>query len=88
MGDDGQAPIWRSHLVSRAAENQRFVLSTNNARKKQKCPSMIIRPNGEIIWEVFSESTEQMRCTINIGEISNWYLDQSREDIIGAQMAR
>lgn len=82
IGDDKQVPIWRSHLISRAAENQRFVLGANNAQKNQKCPSMIIKPNGEVIWEVLSDLAEQKRCKINIDEISNWYLDQSREDVM------
>ena len=82
IGDKRQVSIWRSHLISRAAENQRFVLSANNAQIDQKCPSMIIRPNGEIIKEKLSELAEQLRCKININEVSNWYLDQSREDSV------
>src|ERR1019366_3961180 len=34
--------VWRSHLVSRAAENQRFLLSANVAHPLQHCPTMII----------------------------------------------
>ncbi|MGL5076546.1 MAG: carbon-nitrogen hydrolase family protein, partial [Waterburya sp.] len=42
VGDATQTAIWRSHLISRAAENQRFVLCANNAHTAQKCPSMIV----------------------------------------------
>jgi len=82
IGDDTQAPIWRSHLISRAAENQRFVLCANNAQPEQKCPSMIVDPQGRVIWEVLSPKVEYIRCTIDLSQISNWYLNQSRDDII------
>lgn len=75
--------MWRSHLISRAAENQRFVLSANIAQPEQKCPSMIIAPSGQVIWEVLSSKLDMMHCTLDIGEVSDWYLNQSREDIVG-----
>lgn len=82
IGDAGQAPVWRSHLMSRAAENQRFVISANNAQPAQKCPSMIIDPNGTIIWEMLSADIQSFRCSIDLSIISDWYLKQSREDIL------
>ncbi len=89
IGDDSQTPIWRSHLISRAAsraaENQRFVFSANNAKKKQKCPTMIIAPGGEVMCEILSEFTEKKRYSVDLSDISNWYLDQSREDIVRIQ---
>ncbi|MBN1305973.1 MAG: carbon-nitrogen hydrolase family protein [Anaerolineales bacterium] len=45
-GHDLPRPVWRSHLISRAAETQRFVLSTNIAAAKQLCPTMTIAPDG------------------------------------------
>lgn len=83
VGDEAQAPVWRSHLISRAAENQRFVLSANNAQPGQKCPSMIVAPSGQVVWEVLSATAEQKRCTLDLAEVSDWYLGQSREDIVG-----
>lgn len=82
VGDTKQSPVWRSHLISRAAENQRYVLCANNAHVEQKCPSMIIYPTGEVLWEVLSGEIEIFRGTINLSEISNWYIDQSRVDIV------
>jgi predicted amidohydrolase len=38
------AGVWRSHLISRAAENQRFLLAANVADVHQHCPSMAISP--------------------------------------------
>ncbi len=85
VGDATQAPVWRSHLISRAAENQRFVLGVNNAQAEQKCPSMIVAPSGQVVWEVLSSKVEKMRCTLDVAEVSGWYLSQSREDVVGAQ---
>jgi len=82
VGDASQAPIWRSHLISRAAENQRFVLCTNNAHAAQKCPSMIITPGGNVLWETCTPALEIGRQTLDLSEVSNWYLSQSRRDII------
>jgi len=77
-----EAPVWRSHLVSRAAENQRFVLAANNAAPGQKCPSMIVAPDGRVVWEVLSDSTELKRCQIDLAEVSGWYLSQTRDDVV------
>lgn len=82
VGDAAQAPIWRSHLISRAAENQRFVLCANNAHIAQKCPSMIISPTGLVEWEVRSPKLEVKQHTIDISKISDWYLSQSRFDLL------
>lgn len=74
--------VWRSHLVSRAAENQRFLISCNNANENQHCPTMLISPKGEIISEIVSSEFHIIKETINTDEISNWYLDQCREDVV------
>lgn len=82
VGDNRIAPVWRSHLISRAAENQRFVIAANNAHKAQKCPSMIIEPTGNVIKEVFNARKEYLRAKVEISEISNWYLNQARTDVV------
>jgi predicted amidohydrolase len=84
VGDDSGslAPVWRSHLISRAAENQRFVLSANNAAGGQKCPSMIVAPDGRVLWEVLADSIAVERCEIDLAEVSDWYLSQSRDDLL------
>ena len=82
VGDINQSSIWRSHLISRAAENQRYILCANNSHKEQKCPSMLISPSGEVLWEVLSDVKEMIRHKIHLDEISNWYIDQSREDVV------
>jgi predicted amidohydrolase len=82
VGDKTIAPVWRSHLVSRAAENQRFVLCANNAHPEQKCPSMIVAPSGQVLWEALSAEPELARCELDLAQVSNWYLSQSREDLL------
>ncbi|MFX0093528.1 MAG: carbon-nitrogen hydrolase family protein [Candidatus Hodarchaeota archaeon] len=82
IGDKNSVPVWRSHLISRAAENQRYVLCANNAQPAQRCPSMIIAPSGKVLWEVASPKLEQTRYTLDLTKVSNWYLSQSRNDII------
>ncbi|HAG43051.1 MAG TPA: carbon-nitrogen hydrolase family protein, partial [Clostridium sp.] len=65
-----------------AAENQRFVISSNNASKNQQCPTMLISPKGQVIEEVVSSDLEIIKKTIDIDDISNWYLNQCRSDIV------
>lgn len=71
--------VWRSHLISRAAENQRFVLACNAAEPLQHCPSMIISPRGEVLAETISTGPEVLRTTIEVNQVSNWYLSQRRD---------
>jgi predicted amidohydrolase len=83
VGDETQADVWRSHLISRAAENQRFVVCANLAALAQKCPSMIIDPRGRVLWEVLSPKTQTGSVDIDVTRTSNWYLGQSRRDVPG-----
>ncbi|MCP5100148.1 MAG: carbon-nitrogen hydrolase family protein [Chloroflexi bacterium] len=82
VGDASVVPVWRSHLVSRAAENQRFVLAANNAHKQQKCPTMIVAPSGEVISEVTSAKVNCIRAEIDLSQNSYWYLEQARTDVV------
>ena len=74
--------VWKSHLISRAAENQRFLISCNNADINQHCPTMIIDPSGEIIQEVVSNKRCFIKCEIETTKVSNWYISQCRNDIV------
>jgi predicted amidohydrolase len=82
VGDAAEAPVWRSHLVSRAAENQRFVLGANTADSRQKCPSMIITPRGHVVWEACSAKVEVGQYNLDLALVSNWYVSQSRRDVV------
>lgn len=85
IGDDAPQPVWKSHLVSRAAETQRFVLSANNAAPKQVSPTIVVAPDGQVIGEVVSDKLEVLRVELDLTRVSNWYLDQSRTDILKMQ---
>jgi predicted amidohydrolase len=76
-------PVWRSHLVSRAAENQRFVVSVNNAAEAQKCPSLAVAPNGQVLGELVSGQLGLVWVTLELGLVSDWYLGQCRGDVVG-----
>jgi predicted amidohydrolase len=76
------AGVWRSHLISRAAENQRFVLAANVADPHQHCPSMVISPRGEVLAEANSGESTVIRSTIDLDESANWYLGQRRRDLL------
>lgn len=74
--------VWRSHLVSRAAENTRFLISSNNANINQHCPTMLISPSGEIIEEIVSDKRNIIKRIIDLNKISDWYINQCRNDVI------
>lgn len=82
VGDAKMSPVWRSHLVSRAAETQRYVISANNAADDQKCPTIIISPSGEVLLEKSSSTDYFGDTVIDLGAVSNWALDQSRSDLV------
>jgi predicted amidohydrolase len=85
VGDTTQVPVWRSHLVSRAAENQRFVLCANNAHPEQRCPSMIVAPSGQVLWEIVSAAPESARRELDLSQVSDWYISQVRDDVVAYQ---
>lgn len=81
-GSDVEQPVWRSHLISRAAETQRFVLSANNAARLQKCPSIAVAPSGQVLGEIISAEPAMLRVEIDLALVSDWYLSQCREDVV------
>ncbi len=80
--------IWRSHLISRATENQRFLVGANVAHARQHCPTLIIAPNGEVLDEVEPGSTALLRRTLDLSKNANWYLDQCRTDVLAVRSTR
>jgi predicted amidohydrolase len=82
VGDSREYPVWRAHLVSRAAENQRFVLSVNNAHEAQKCPTLAVSPTGNVLTEAPSGESGARRLSLDLGLPSDWYLSQSRRDLV------
>lgn len=74
--------VWRAHLISRAAETQRFVLAANVAGENQHCPSMIVSPRGQVLAEAATGGTEILRHTIDLAGIRDSYLSQQRSDLV------
>lgn len=80
---DAPPGVWRSHLISRAAENQRFVVGANTAHADQHCPTTIISPRGEVLCEAETrENIEIIRSALDLAEVADWYLDQCRTDVV------
>lgn len=74
--------LWKSYLVSRAAENQRYVFSVNNANKSQGCPTIAIDPDGKILEEINSEKAEARRIVLDMSKPRDYYLSQRRTDLV------
>lgn len=82
VDDDSIQAVWKSHLVSRAAETQRFVLSANNAAPQQISPTLAVAPDGRVLGEIVSAEPGILRVELDLSKVSNWYLDQSRTDVV------
>ncbi|MBI5300682.1 MAG: carbon-nitrogen hydrolase family protein [Chloroflexi bacterium] len=82
IGKLHERTIWQSHLVSRAAETQRFVISANNVASEQTSPTVAIAPNGQVLSELPSDQPTFMRVNLDLSQVSNWYLNQCRTDIV------
>lgn len=74
--------LWRAHVISRAAENQRFVISANNAALDQNCTSLIVAPSGAVVAEAKVGETVTIQAQIDLAEVSNWIIGQSRNDVV------
>jgi predicted amidohydrolase len=80
--DQRSLSIWRSHLVSHAASNQRYVISVNNAALEQTSPTIAISPEGMVMDEIISDQPSFIRVELDLSQVSDWYLDQSRPDVV------
>lgn len=87
VGEDRYQSVWKSHLVSRAAETQRFVLSANNAAPKQGSPTIAITPDGLVMGEIVSADVDFLRVELNLTQASSKLLDQSRDDVVAIRSA-
>lgn len=79
--NNGVAPpwvfdVWRSMLVARAHETQRFVVSVNAARDDQHCPSMVVAPSGVVLIELPAGATTIVRSELDLIQVSDEYLSQ------------
>ncbi len=74
--------VWRAHLISRAAETQRFVLAANVADQAQHCPTMIVSPRGEVLAEAPPGASATLRATLDLASTRDAYLTQQRSDVV------
>ena len=80
------ANVWRSQLISRAAENQRFLVGANVVHNNRHCPTLLIAPNGGVLAEEADpDATTLMRRTIDLTQKADWYLEQCRTDVVAVQ---
>jgi omega-amidase len=82
------AGVWRSHLISRAAETQRFVLAANVASPDQHCPSMVIAPTGDVLAETATTGPGALHADIDLAQTSDWLLSQQRADVVAVSYRR
>jgi predicted amidohydrolase len=75
-------PVWRSILVSRAAETQRYVLSINSAAPDQICPSLAVAPDGMLMGEILSDRAEVLRVSLDLVRVADVYLTQNQADVV------
>ena len=74
--------VWRAHLISRAAETQRFVLAANVAHGAQHCPTMIVSPRGQVLAEAPAGIAATLERTIDLADTRDTYLRQQRDDVV------
>ena len=82
------AGVWRSHLISRAAETQRFVLAANVASPVQHCPSMVISPDGVVLAETTTTGPAALHADLDLTQTSGWLLSQQRGDVVTVSYRR
>lgn len=82
------AGVWRSHLISRAAETPRFLAAANVAHPDQHCPSVIVSPRGEVLAEAGTGEPAALRWDLDLGEVRGSYLSQQRADVVAVRYQR
>ena len=85
VGNSEGPDLWRSHVISRAAENQRFVVGANNAAHDQGCTSLIVAPSGKVLDEAAVGAVSTVETEIDLAQVSDWILDQARTDVISVE---
>lgn len=82
IGNAQEFLVWQSHLISRAAETQRFVVSANNAAPDQKSPTIVVAPDGKVLGVLDGGQKGILRIDMDLTLVSDWYLSQCRKDIV------
>lgn len=85
IGNARNRNVWRSMLISRAAETGRFVLSANNGAEGRQGPTSAIAPDGHQLGEIAHRGMATLRVSLNLEQVTDWYLDQCRSDVVDVQ---
>jgi predicted amidohydrolase len=80
--------VWRAHMISRAAETQRFIIGANNAAADQTCPTMIVAPDGAILAEAPNGATQCVAGSLQLEAVSGWVLSQARGDVVSVDLRK
>jgi predicted amidohydrolase len=88
IGSTDGYEVWRSHVISRAAETQRFIIGANNAAADQTCTTLIVAPTGRVIAEAPVGETATVTAEIDLSEVSAWVIDQARDDVVAIVPSR
>lgn len=78
--------LWRAHLISRAAETQRFIVGANNAAQDQTCPTMVLSPSGEVIATLPLGGEAAATASLDLELVSDWVLNQARSDVVSVTL--
>lgn len=82
IGSTSGCDVWRAHVISRAAELQRFVIGANNAALDQTCPTLIVAPTGQVLAEAPIGAETAITASLDLGAVATWVLDQARDDVV------
>lgn len=80
--------LWRAHLISRAAETQRFIVGANNAAPDQTCPTMIVAPSGEVLAQAPIGAIVAIRAELDLSQVTDWVLSQARTDVVDVALKK
>jgi predicted amidohydrolase len=74
--------IWEHLLISRAYENQSFVISVNAVSPTQSLPSFVIDPDGKVLAKTSPKSNELITVDLNLKNLNSDFLSQRRADVV------
>ena len=84
-GNASNRSVWRSMLVSRAAETGRFVISANNGAEGRQGPTIAVSADGQLLGEIAHRGAATLRVSLDMSRVTNWYLNQRRKDLVDIQ---
>lgn len=73
---------WRNLLISRALENQCFVVSVNTGDAGAGLASLVVNPQGEVIAQTAAGKRELISATLDLTQAKSDYVRQMRNDVV------